>query len=206
MGVAPAAGALGAAGLGLLPPGRGRVIRFGAGWMAGPGIGARVAGTGLRGEARLGPGRPGIGKVGGGKPGLRDVGIHQVDAREMTAQRHGAGELAAREQTVRMLGAQMQGARMLGARLAVRLVRVRAGRQQPEAALESLDPGQLQVRPLGEHLELVDGQRDADVAAPGVDAGQPPGMDSRYQPSDLEEDGSAPRGRSRTSRTADRRR
>jgi hypothetical protein len=57
--------------------------------------------------------------------------------------------------------------------------------------LEGHDPGQLQVRPLGEHLELVDGQRDADVAAPGMDAGQPPGMDSRYQPGDLEEDGQA---------------
>jgi len=85
MGAAPAAGSLGAAGLGLLPPGRGRVIRFGAGRMTGTGIGGRVAGAGLRGEARLGPGRPGIGKVGGGKPGLRDVGIHQVDAREMAA-------------------------------------------------------------------------------------------------------------------------
>jgi len=47
------------------------------------------------------------------------------------------------------------------------------------------------VRPLGEHLELVDGQGEADLAAPGVDRSQPSGVDTRHQPGDLEDDGQA---------------
>jgi hypothetical protein len=40
------------------------VNRFGAGRMPGGGIGAAMAGAGLRDQARPGPGRAGIGKVG----------------------------------------------------------------------------------------------------------------------------------------------
>ena len=53
---------------------------------------------------------------------------------------------------------------MLAARVAVGFVGVCVGGQELEAALQGLDPGQLEVRPVREHLELMDGQGDAKIA------------------------------------------
>src|SRR5689334_11702740 len=121
----------------------------------------------------LGGVRPGC-WPGGVEVGGRDVAVHQVDAREVGGRRHGGWQ---------------RGTRRVVARVAVGFVGVCVGGQEPEAALQRLDPGQLEVRPVGEYLELMDGQGDAEVAAPGVDRGQPPGVDPRHQAGDLEEDG-----------------
>ena len=84
------------------------------------------------GAARMLRARPAVRMAGAERDGGvevsgRDVTIHEVDAREVSGRRD---------------------------RTRVGLVRIRAGRQEPEAALEGLDPGQLEVRPLGEHLQL----------------------------------------------------
>ncbi len=113
-----------------------------------------------------------MGLLGGGKLGGGEVAVHEVDA----------GEVASW-----LLGTREQAARVLAALMRVGFVRVLAGRQEAEPGLEGHGTGQFEVRPLGENLELVDGQGDTDLAAPGVDAGQPPGADPRHQPGDLED-------------------
>jgi hypothetical protein len=102
------------------------------------------------------------------------VAVHQVDTREAGGGCHGVA--------VRRRSAAPDAAAGVAAREAVGFVRVCVGWQEPEAALQGLDPGQLEVRPVGEHLELMDGQGDAEVAAPGVDRGQPPGVDPATSP------------------------
>ena len=62
-------------------------------------------------------------------------------------------------------------ARELAARVAVRgIVRVLVARQEPESLPERHDAGQLEMGPLGENLDLVDGQGDAEFTAPSVQA------------------------------------
>src|SRR6185295_7915153 len=145
---------------GFFPPGGGRVVRLGAARMLGGGV------------------RPGC-WAHGVEVGRRDVAVHQVNAREVGGRRHGG----------RQRGTRRLPAEVLAVRVAVGFVGVCVGGQEPEAALQGLDPGQLEVRPVGEHFELMDGQGDAKIAAPGVDRGQPPGVDPRHQPGDLEKDG-----------------
>src|SRR5512146_3141434 len=120
-------GEAGGGGLGLLPPGRGAVLR--------DGLGAGVRGGGAIGQVHAGELAGGLGRV-------REAGAHQL----------GGGDLATG---------------MLTGRVALRLVRVVAGRQEPEAPPQARVAGELEVGPLGQDLDLVDGQGDADVAPPG---------------------------------------
>src|SRR3984957_14437530 len=83
---------------------------------------------------------------------------------------------------------------MLAARGHARRVRafgVFAGGQEPDGGLERHHTGQLEMGSLGEDLDLMDGQGDADLTAPRVDAGQPAHRNPGYQSGDVQEDGQA---------------
>src|SRR5580700_625006 len=101
--------------------------------------------------------------------GGRGVAVHEVDAGKLADRALGTGDLAARV------------AARLAARLAfVGIVRVLVARQEPEPGLEGRDTGQLEVGSLGENLDLVDGQGDAEFTAPGVEAGEAAVADPGY--------------------------
>src|ERR1039458_8186268 len=68
---------------------------------------------------------------------------------------------------------------------------VLAGGQEPDAGSERLDTGQFEVGPFGEDFDVVDGQGDADIAPPGVNAGEPADADPGHQGGDVEDDGHA---------------
>src|SRR5580704_4787000 len=102
--------------------------------------------------------------------GGRGLAVHEVDAGKLADRALGTGDLAARGLAARVAA---RVAARLAARLAfVGMVRVLVARQEPEPGLEGRDTGQLEVGSLGENLDLVDGQGDAEFTAPGVEAGE----------------------------------
>src|ERR1700731_3449555 len=120
----------------------------------------------------------------------RELAVQEVDSRELTARRFSAWELAARV-TGRRLAARVT-SRRLAARVAGRgIVWVLVARQEPKSGPQRQHARQLEVGPLGQNLDLVDGQGDADFTAPGVQAPEPAVADPRHQTGDLEDDGQA---------------
>ena len=134
------------------------MVRLAAAWVLGAGLlGKRLVGVGLLGEGLFGMGLLAAGDLGG-----RGLAVQEVDARELAdwmLERRGL--MAARELAA---GAGCPGCRGI--------VRVLVARQEPQSGPQRHHTGQLEVRPLGENLDLVDGQGDADFTAPGVQAGR----------------------------------
>src|ERR1017187_9881214 len=99
----------------------------------------------------------------------------------------GGGELDGRELAVRVDAVRVHAGGVDAVR--VDAVRVLAGGQEPDAGSERLGTGQFEVGPFGEDFDVVDGQGDADITPPGVNAGEPADADPGHQGGDVEDDG-----------------
>src|ERR1017187_6322247 len=128
---------------------------------------------------------------------VRNVGLSPVVQRRPAALvlgggGQGGGELDGRELAVRVHAVRVHAVRVHAVRVhAVWVLAggVLAGGQEPDAGSERLDTGQFEVGPFGEDFDVVDGQGDADIAPPGVNAGEPADADPGHQGGDVEDDG-----------------